>query len=138
MKLCPVCGLVMDQWLADNGYTRHLNCLDKPTRLEKAGVVRPYIQDGAPSAGYSGTDTSRDAEPIRAASQKTVYAYVARREDAGATVQEAREGTGLHHGVTSGALSVLHKKGHLARLLEKRGRCRVYVLPEHAQGRACD
>ena len=90
---------------------------------------RPYTQDGEPSAGYSGTDTSRHAEPIRAASQQTVFEYVTTQGMRGATVKEVREATGLHHGVASGALSVLHKNGYLWRLTDKRLACRVYIHP---------
>ncbi|MCU0297303.1 MAG: DUF3489 domain-containing protein [Candidatus Nanopelagicales bacterium] len=96
---------------------------------------RPYLQEGKRSAGWSGTDTSRDAEPVRADSQKQVLAYVRSRYSAGATVAEVREATGLHHGVASGALSVLHQKRHLARLVEKRGRCRVYVHVDYVNDR---
>jgi hypothetical protein len=41
----------------------------------------------------------------------------------------------MHHGQASGALSVLHKEGRIARLTERRNRCAVYVLPEYVQGR---
>jgi hypothetical protein len=43
---------------------------------------------------------------------------------------------GWHHGQASGALSDLHKAGLIARLVERRNRCSVYVLPEHVGGRA--
>ena len=43
--------------------------------------------------------------------------------------------TTLHHGRVSGALSVLHKVGKLARLTETRDKCKVYVLPEYVNGR---
>lgn len=89
--------------------------------------VRPYTQEGRESAGWSGTDTSRDAEPIRAASQRAIYAFVAGQGAAGATVAEVRATTGYHHGIASGALSVLAKQGHLTMTDRKRGRCRVYV-----------
>jgi len=100
--------------------------------------ARPYIQDGQKSAGHSGTETSKAAEPVRAASQKQVLAYVLTNGKGGATVKEVRDATGLHHGVASGALSVLHKRGHLARLTEKRGGCRVYVHPDDIMARDHD
>lgn len=95
------------------------------------GGVKPYIQDGAPSAGYSGTDTSREGEPARSANQMAVYRWVHDHQHRGATVKEAREGTGLHHGVVSGALSVLAKAGHLVMTEDKRDGCRVYLDPQY-------
>ena len=91
--------------------------------------VRPYTQDGQPSSGWSGTDTSRDAEPVRAASQGAVLAFVTSRGTYGATVAEVRDYTGFHHGIASGALSNLAKRGHLTMTDDKRKRCRVYVAP---------
>lgn len=46
--------------------------------------------------------------------------------------------TGWHHGQASGVLSVLHKAGRVVRLREVRGRCKVYVLPQFADGRAVE
>jgi hypothetical protein len=51
-----------------------------------------------------------------------------------ATVADVRDST-LHHGRVSGALSVLHKVGKLARLHETRDKCKVYVLPEFVNDR---
>lgn len=42
---------------------------------------------------------------------------------------------GWHHGQASGALSVLHKTGYVARLTEVRERCKVYVHPDFVGGR---
>lgn len=53
----------------------------------------------------------------------------------GATWQEVALAIGLHHGAASGALSVLHKTGHIARLAETRTRCKVYVLPQYVLDR---
>ena len=134
--LCPVCGLLMDRWLADNNYDAHILCEGKPTRVTQARQareaalaalpVRPYTQGGQPSAGHSGTDTSAAAEPIRAESQKQVLAYLQQQGEWGATVAEVREATGLHHGMASGALSVLDKRGFVVMTTRKRGRCRIY------------
>jgi len=99
---------------------------------------RPYVQEGQKSAGWSGTDTSKAAEPIRAESQKQVLMHVHRQTSHGATVKEVRDATGLHHGVASGALSVLHKKKYLARLLTKRDGSRVYCHPDYLAGRDHD
>lgn len=39
--------------------------------------------------------------------------------------------TNLHHGQISGALSVLHKTGHVFAVREKRGKCHPYVASIH-------
>ncbi len=51
------------------------------------------------------------------------------------TWKEIAQETGWHHGTASGALSVLHKVGAIARLAETRSRSAVYVLPAHVAGR---
>ena len=94
-----------------------------------AVLERPYTQDGAPSAGWSGTDTSRDGEPLRAESQIAVMRYVRDMKDRGATVKECREALGEHHGKVSGALSVLAKADRLVMTETKRDGCRVYMDP---------
>ena len=114
------------------------DCHNDPNQGDLLTPERPYTQEGAKSAGWSGTETSKAAEPVRAASQKQVLAYVLTSGKGGATVKEVRDATGLHHGVASGALSVLHKRGHLARLTEKRGGCRVYVHPDDIMARDHD
>jgi DNA-binding MarR family transcriptional regulator len=53
----------------------------------------------------------------------------------GLTWRELSDRTGWHHGTASGALSVLHKEGLIARLEERRDRCQIYVLPEFVLGR---
>jgi hypothetical protein len=54
----------------------------------------------------------------------------------GRTVVDLRDGGANHHGKTSSALTALHKDGRIARLVERRDRSSVYVLPEHVEGRA--
>ena len=61
--------------------------------------------------------------------------YVALSKEHGTTVREISRGMRLHHGAASGALSALHAKGEIVCLQEKRDRCHVYVLPEHAGDR---
>ena len=51
------------------------------------------------------------------------------------TWREVADTTEWHHGQASGALSVLHKEGRLARLRNRRDKCAVYVLPEFVHGR---
>lgn len=53
----------------------------------------------------------------------------------GVTVAELRDIMHLHHGSASSVLSTLHDQGRLTMLDERRNRCHVYVVPEHAGGR---
>ena len=100
----------------------------------------PY--DG--TSGWSGTDTSEqrakeaDKNGRTAQVQEFVYECVMVRGISGTTWKEIADLSVLHHGTVSGALSVLHKEGKISRLLEKRNRCRVYVLNEYVSGRETD
>jgi hypothetical protein len=90
--------------------------------------------------GFAGSDTSEAqarADVIHGTAskrQRYVLILAGRAKERGITVAELRDTT-LHHGRVSGALSVLHKVGKLARLTEVRGKCKVYVLPEYVNGR---
>lgn len=90
--------------------------------------------------GYAGSETSEERarrEVIHGTAskrQRYVLILAGRAKEQGITVAELRD-TNLHHGRVSGALSVLHKVGKLARLTETRGRCKVYVLPEYVNDR---
>jgi DNA-binding MarR family transcriptional regulator len=53
----------------------------------------------------------------------------------GLTWRDLSEQTGWHHGTASGALSVLHKDGQIARLSERRDKCQIYVSRENVLGR---
>lgn len=53
----------------------------------------------------------------------------------GLTWREAAEVVGEHHGVVSGALSLMHQRGQIARLTRTRMRCKVYVVPSEVYGR---
>lgn len=95
----------------------------------------------AGTSGFRGSDTS-EARALRDdRSGKTKYRQestlraLAQAEHHGLTYQELGSMMGWHHGQSSGALSVLHKTGHIARLSEKRNRCKVYVLPSYIYGR---
>jgi hypothetical protein len=96
------------------------------------------------SSGWSGTDTSKERADYNDHYGKTeqiqafIYRYLMWNYDKGATWREIADASGWHHGSISGALSVLHKDGKISRLLEKRGRCRVYVLNEYVSGRETD
>lgn len=93
------------------------------------------------TSGWSGTDTSREravsetSDGTYTARQYTTISFLARRGTYGATWAELAEEYGYHHGQASGVLSGLHKTEHIARLAERRGRCKVYVLPEYVDDR---
>lgn len=114
----------------------------------------------AGTEGFSGTDTSRDRAETKAASAKrrqtAMLKFLAGLGPVGATVVDAkRVGTWAaeaaargdrsvayalpaefaHHGTASGTLSILHRAGQIARLVETRNGAHVYVLPEHIDGR---
>lgn len=99
--------------------------------------VLPY----AGTSGFSGSDTSelrarsRDRDGSTAKLQKDILEHLATRGAEGATWNELGDELGLHHGTVSGGLSVLHKAGIIARLVERRGKSKVYVLPQYVQGR---
>jgi len=100
-------------------------------------VVKPY----AGTSGWSGTDTSRaratrnDSDGTTSRTQALTLALLGEAGINGLTWKELSELTGLHHGSASGALSVLHKSGKIARLTQVRKRCKVYVLPSKIDGR---
>jgi DNA-binding PadR family transcriptional regulator len=58
-----------------------------------------------------------------------------KRPSAGYTSREIEDAYDLDHGKVSGALSVLHKRGILALLAEKRDGFMIYVLTEFVKGR---
>lgn len=96
----------------------------------------------AGSSGYAaGVDTSRDRaeredrDGTTARRQRQVLAALQAAGRDGLTWHELARAHGWHHGQASGALSVLHKVGKIARLTERRDRCYVYAHLEHVQGR---
>lgn len=108
----------------------------------------------AGTEGFSGTDTSRDRAESKAASakrrQNAMLRYLRARGAHGATVVDVKAGPFRgpkwddpalltpefeHHGTASGTLSILHRAGAIARLVETRDKAHVYVLPEHIDGR---
>lgn len=100
---------------------------------------RPY----AGTSGWSGSDTSReralrdDTDGTTTQRQADVLALLTERRWAGATYAEVGRYLGWHHGQASGALSVLHKAGRIARLATvRRGRCAVYVMPDDVGDRS--
>ena len=99
--------------------------------------VLPY----AGTSGWSGSDTSReraerdDVDGTTSRRQGRVIFALANEGVLGMTVKELRAEFGWHHGQASGVLSVLHKVGSIDRLVERRDRCAVYVLPQFRLGR---
>lgn len=94
----------------------------------------------AGTEGYAGSETSRQralddvVKGTASKRQRYVLILAQRAAERGITVADIRDAS-LHHGRVSGALSVLHKDGKLARLTETRNRCKVYVLPEFVNDR---
>lgn len=64
-----------------------------------------------------------------------VYEFLYGRREFGATFSDVSHFFDVHHGQSSGALSRLHKPGHIFRLEEKRENRSVYVLPAFAGAR---
>lgn len=103
-------------------------------------VSLPY----AGTSGWSGTDTSRaraitsDTTGGTKLRQLQVIKILNGLGEHGVTWKELAENTGWHHGQASGVLSVLHKEGRIARLVAKRGKCRIYVANNFINERETD
>jgi hypothetical protein len=94
--------------------------------------------DGTFTTGHSGTDTSREQAKSGKArlAQSQVMFHFQSWSTTGRTVAELRTAMpDYHHGSISSALTNLHRAGTLARLVEKRDRCHVYVLADCVNGR---
>ena len=95
----------------------------------------------AGTSGWSGSATSKDratrddADGTTTFRQSQIIHFLAGRGIQGATWKEAADHLGWHHGQVSGTLSVLHKVEKIDRLIERRNRCAVYVLPQFRMGR---
>lgn len=95
----------------------------------------------AGTSGWSGSATSRERAETNDASGVTAYRHrrilrsLARAREHGRTVGEIGRELEVGHGAASGALTVLHKGGHITRVKERRNRQEVYVLPEYVDGR---
>lgn len=98
----------------------------------------------AGTSGWSGSDTSRDRAVESDSSGATGFRQGAalfalfRAEEEGLTWQELGDAMDWHHGTSSGCLSVLHKDGRIARLSDRRNRCKIYVHPDFVAGRAVE
>lgn len=103
--------------------------------------ILPYGSGDRANSGHAGSDASReraerdDSDGTTSRRQRLVVADLARHGIGGATYREVGSRLNLHHGQSSGVLSNLHKAGVIERLVEKRGRCHVYVLREFVNGR---
>jgi len=95
----------------------------------------------AGTAGYSGSETSEAQVRLEAGDgtvkdrQDRALRMLTVEGRRGMTVAEFRAVTGLHHGKASSVLSTLHHDGLVARLLERRDKCAVYVRPNYVHGR---
>jgi hypothetical protein len=95
--------------------------------------VLPY--DKGTTSGWSGTQTSRSAEPGRRGAQQQALDWLNHVGAWGSTWAEFADAAGIHHGTASGALSVLDQAGKVVLLAERRGKSHVYVLPAYQEGR---
>lgn len=82
-------------------------------------------------------NTTRGRKPMRGDAPLTDHIVEAMHAltTEGMTWSEVSTLFDCHHGVSSGHLSILHEDGTLARLSQKRGGQRIYVLPEYVNGR---
>lgn len=93
----------------------------------------PY--SGGTSSGWSGSPTSRDraqredSTGVTGRRSRQVLALLTDAEDRGMTDAEVQDVLGVGHGVSSGALTRLHKAGRIARLAERRSGNEIYVVP---------
>lgn len=101
-------------------------------------TVLPY--NGASGSTGEGASLDRetrlDSSGQTASRQVLVRAHVSLAGPRGITAPEICELTGLDRNSIAPSLTILHGAGDLACLLERRGGCHLYLLPEHVQGRA--
>lgn len=88
-----------------------------------------------PSARHT---TSRKRRGINGETQKPILDLLASMKWIGCTSGELQVALRRGHGQISGALSTLHKHGHVAMLSLRRDRQHVYVLPEYVNGQALE
>lgn len=107
--------------------------------LNKPGIPALPYQG---SSGWSGSDTSKERADRMDSSgatehiQSQVLDVLYKHGLYGATWFEVDTELGIHHhGSSTGALSDLHKDGHIARLSERRGKSKVYVHLDFVNGR---
>jgi ribosomal protein S25 len=102
-------------------------------------LMVPY-PDGSGS-GHAGNDTSRerqernDATGITSRVQQAVYNWLSDVGAEGVTSAEVTDKYGIGEGMSSSALSHLHRAGRIRRVKMRRKRHEIYVLPEYVNGR---
>lgn len=95
----------------------------------------------AGTSGWSGSEASHnrakdeDGNGTTVSRQQIARAFVFDSFTHGTTWKELADHMDWHHGQASGVLSVLHKSGHIVRLMEQRNKCHVYVASLWVQGR---
>lgn len=100
--------------------------------------IAPYGRKGS---GYSGSKASRqrqkdeDETGVTGFRQVAIFKTLAGFAEHGMTTGEVERVHKVGHGQASGALTLLHRRGAVVRLAERRNRQHVYVLPEHVNGR---
>jgi DNA-binding MarR family transcriptional regulator len=93
------------------------------------------------TSGWSGSEASKERairnnnDGTTALRQRQVISLLRTNGARGLTWKEAGQALKMHHGTVSGALSVLHRRGHVSRLTERRDRSSVYVCNEFVSGR---
>ena len=106
-------------------------------RIKQSKPITPY----AGTSGWSGSDTSKeravteDADGTTTDRQQLIILNLMKAKEQGLTWHEVADLNEWHHGQASGALSILHKVGIIARLKERRNRSAVYILPDYINGR---
>jgi len=106
-------------------------------RIKQSKPVTPY----AGTSGWSGSETSKeravteDADGTTTDRQQLIILNLMKAKEQGLTWHEVADLNEWHHGQASGALSILHKEGTIARLKERRNKSAVYVLPDYINGR---
>lgn len=86
--------------------------------------------------GHSGSETSEAAQSkVKGKRAEQVYAAVAYRQHFGFTCKELEKALNIGHGAASGALTRLHRAGHLVRLKQTRDGQELYVVEAFSGGR---
>lgn len=83
-------------------------------------------------------ETSRNRRGIDGENQAPIAALLLAAGERGETSAILGATLGRGHGQVSGALSTMHKNGHVAMLAEIRDGQHVYVLPQFVAGRATE
>jgi DNA-binding MarR family transcriptional regulator len=140
---CPECVAGKHNVCTGWGMDEDDNIIGCPCTYAVHGA-RPEEPPGpqyAGTEGHSGSEASEDrarteaADGTVSARQRLVLAALRATGADGATWHELGRLLDLHHGQVTSTLSNLHKAGTVMRLVEKRDRSSVYVLPDFARGR---